>query len=226
MEMEETTVDRKKIIRQWIRIVLGLLVFSLGVHLTIKANIGLAPWDCLGMGVANHTPLNYGLAMTVMSVIILGIDLLLKERIGYGTVIDALLTGNFVQMFNDVDPLPENKNMILGIGIMLAGFVFMALGMWIYMRGEQCCGPRDSLLVGLGKRLPEVPIGIVGMMLWVTVLLAGWLLGGPVGIGTLISAFGAGLVMQVIYNLLRFEPRKVKHRDILTVTRMLVRAGQ
>jgi len=219
-------VDRKKIIRQWIRIVLGLLVFSLGVHLTIKANIGLAPWDCLGMGVANHTPLNYGLAMTVMSVIILGIDLLLKERIGYGTVIDALLTGIFVQMFNDVNPLPENKNMILGIGIMFAGFVLMAVGMWIYMRGEQCCGPRDSLLVGLGRRLPKVPIGIVGMMLWVTVLLAGWLLGGPVGIGTLISAFGEGLVMQVVYNLLHFEPRKVRHRDILTVTRMLVRAGQ
>lgn len=223
---EEMTVDRKKIIRQWIRIVLGLLVFSLGVHLTIKANIGLAPWDCLGMGVANHTPLNYGLAMTVMSVIILGIDLLLKERIGYGTVIDALLTGIFVQMFNDANPLPENKNMILGIGIMFAGFVLMAVGMWIYMRGEQCCGPRDSLLVGLGRRLPKVPIGIVGMMLWVTVLLAGWLLGGPVGIGTLISAFGEGLVMQVVYNLLHFEPRKVRHRDILTVTRMLVRAGQ
>ena len=219
-------MNRKKIIGQWIRIVLGLLVFSFGVHLTIRANIGLAPWDCLGMGIAKHTPLNYGLAMTIMAVIILAVDLLLKERIGYGTVIDALLTGNFVQMFNDMDPLPENNSMILGIGIMLAGFVFMALGMWIYMRGEQCCGPRDSLLVGLGKRLPKVPIGVVGMMLWVTVLLAGWLLGGPVGIGTLISAFGAGLVMQVIYNLLRFEPRKVKHRDILTVTRMLVRAGQ
>lgn len=223
---EEMTVDRKKIIRQWIRIVLGLLVFSLGVHLTIKANIGLAPWDCLGMGIAKHTPLNYGLAMTIMAVIILAVDLLLKERIGYGTVIDALLTGNFVQMFNDLDPLPENNSMILGIGIMLAGLVFMAVGMWIYMRGEQCCGPRDSLLVGLGKRLPKVPIGIVGMMLWVTVLLAGWLLGGPVGIGTLISAFGAGLVMQVVYNLLHFEPRKVKHLDILAVTRMLVRAGQ
>ena len=223
---EEMTVDRKKIIRQWIRIVLGLLVFSLGVHLTIKANIGLAPWDCLGMGVANHTPLNYGLAMTIMSVIILGIDLLLKERIGYGTVIDALLTGIFVQMFNDANPLPENKNMILGIGIMFAGFVLMAVGMWIYMRGEQCCGPRDSLLVGLGKRLPKVPIGIVGMMLWVTVLLAGWLLGGPVGIGTLISAFGEGLVLQVVYSLLHFEPRNVRHRDILTVTRMLVRTGQ
>ena len=217
-------MDRKKIIRQWIRIVLGLLVFAFGVHLTIKANIGLAPWDCLGMGIAKHTPLNYGLAMTVMAVTILVIDLLLKERIGYGTVIDALLTGNFVQMFNDLDTLPENNSMILGIGIMLAGFVFMALGMWIYMRGEQCCGPRDSLLVGLGKRMPKVPIGIVEIILWVVVLLAGWLLGGPIGIGTLISTFGAGLVMQVVYNLIHFEPRKVKHLDLLTVTRMLVRA--
>ena len=217
-------MDRKKIIGQWIRIVLGLLVFAFGVHLTIKANIGLAPWDCLGMGIAKHTPLNYGLAMTVMAVTILVIDLLLKERIGYGTVIDALLTGNFVQMFNDLDTLPENNSMILGIGIMLAGFVFMALGMWIYMRGEQCCGPRDSLLVGLGKRMPKVPIGIVEIILWVVVLLAGWLLGGPVSIGTLISTFGAGLVMQVVYNLIHFEPRKVKHLDLLTVTRMLVRA--
>ncbi len=219
-------MNRKKIIGQWIRIVLGLLVFSFGVHLTIRANIGLAPWDCLGMGIAKHTPLNYGLAMTIMAVIILAVDLLLKERIGYGTVIDALLTGNFVQMFNDLDPLPENNSMILGIGIMLAGLVFMAVGMWIYMRGEQCCGPRDSLLVGLGKRMPKVPIGMVGVILWATVLLAGWLLGGPVGIGTLISTFGAGLVMQVVYSLLHFEPRKVKHLDLLTVTRMLVRAEQ
>ena len=126
-----TQMNRKTIVLQWLQIVAGLLVFAFGVHLTIFANIGLAPWDCLGMGIALHTPLNYGLSMTVMAVVILGIDLLLKERIGFGTVIDALLTGNFVQMFNDLDTLPENKSMILGIGIMLAGFVFMALGMWM-----------------------------------------------------------------------------------------------
>ena len=97
---------RKRIVTEWLRIVLGLLIFAFGVHLTIFANIGLAPWDCLGMGIAKHTPLNYGLSMTLMAVIILIIDLLLKERIGFGTVIDALLTGNFVQLFNDLDPLP------------------------------------------------------------------------------------------------------------------------
>ena len=212
---------RAKVIRQWLRIVLGLLVFSFGVHMTIYANIGLAPWDCLGMGIAKHTPLNYGLSMTVMALIILCIDLLLKERIGFGTIIDALLTGNFVQMFNDLNPLAENRNVPIGILIMLGGFVFMALGMWIYMRGEQCCGPRDSLLVGLGKRVPKIPIGIVEVLLWAAVLLAGWLLGGPVGIGTLISTFGAGLVMQLVYNLLKFEPRLIRHSDVIRTIRIL-----
>ena len=214
----------KTIFKQWLQIVLGLLVFSLGVYLTVYANIGLAPWDCLGMGVAKHTPLNYGLSMTVMSVLILAIDLALKERIGYGTVIDALLTGNFVQAFNDINPLPENHSLPLGVAIMLLGFVLMSLGMWIYMRAAQGCGPRDSLLVGLGKRLRRLPIGLVQILLLAAVLLAGWLLGGPVGIGTLLSAFGAGAVMQVVYRLLRFDPRQVKHRDIVEVTRELLAA--
>ena len=212
---------RAKVFRQWLRIVFGLLVFAFGVHLTIYANIGLAPWDCLGMGIAKHTPLNYGLSMTLMALVILCIDLSLKERIGFGTIIDALLTGNFVQMFNDLNPLEENRNTLLGILIMLAGFVFMAIGMWIYMKGEQCCGPRDSLLVGLGKRLPRMPIGIVEVLLWAAVLLAGWLLGGPVGIGTLVSTFGAGLVMQAVYSLLKFEPRQVRHRSVPETVRML-----
>ena len=215
-------MDRGKIIRQWLRIVAGLLVFAFGVHLTIFANIGLAPWDCLGMGIAKHTPLNYGLAMTIMAVVILGIDLLLKERIGYGTVIDALLTGNFVQMYNDLNPFPLNDNLWVGIAVMIGGFVMMALGMWIYMKGEQCCGPRDALLVGLGRRVPKMPIGLVEILLWAAVLLAGWLLGGPVGIGTLISTFGAGLVLQCVYRIIRFEPRSIRHRDIIQVTRILV----
>ena len=132
-----------------------------------------------------------------------------------------MFTGNFVQAFNYLNKLPENRNLWLGIIIMLAGFVFMALGMWIYMSAEQCCGPRDSLLVGLGKRMPKVPIGIVEVILWAVVLLFGYILGGPIGIGTLISTFGAGLVMQFVYNIIRFEPRKLKHRDVLTVARSL-----
>ena len=214
-------VSRKTILLGWLRIVLGLLVFSFGVHLTIYANIGLAPWDCLGMGIANHTPFNYGISMTIIAVTVLIIDIILKERIGFGTVIDAFLTGNFIQAFNSLNPFPENKNTWLGIALMLVGFVFMALGMWIYMKAEQGCGPRDALMVGLGKRLPKIPIGIVEIMMLAVVLLAGYLLGGPVGIGTLISTFGAGLVMQLVYTLIKFEPRKLKHKDVVTLAKVL-----
>ncbi|MBQ3400208.1 MAG: hypothetical protein IJG61_02245, partial [Lachnospiraceae bacterium] len=210
-------MNRKTIILEWFRIAAGLAVFAFGVHLTIFANIGLAPWDCLGMGIANHTPLNYGLSMTTMSVVILLIDLLLRERIGFGTVIDALITGNLVQLYNDLNPLPLNQSLPRGVAIMLVGFVFMALGMWIYMKAGQCCGPRDSLLVGLGKRLPKIPIGLVEILLWAAVTLVGWLLGGPVGIGTLIGTFGAGAVLQLVYWLIRFEPREVRHRSVIEV---------
>ena len=215
-------MSKKTILLQWVQIVVGLLVFAFGVHLTIFANIGLAPWDCLGMGISYHTPLNYGLSMTMMAVIILLIDLCLHERIGYGTIIDALLTGNFVQMYNDLNPFPENQNLWVGIAVMLLGFVFMAFGMWIYMKAGQCCGPRDSLLVGIGKRLPKLPIGLVEILLWAAVLLIGWLLGGPVGIGTLISTFGAGAVMQLVYNIIHFEPRDIHHRNVIEVTRFLI----
>lgn len=212
---------KKTIIFGWGRIVFGLLIFALGVHLTIRANLGLAPWDCLGMGVSYHTPLNYGLAMTVMSVVILIIDVLMKEKIGFGTVIDALLTGNFVQLFNDIDPFPETENVFTGILIILAGLALMAIGQYFYMKSAQCCGPRDALLVGLGKRLHKLPIGAVQIILWATVLLIGRLLGGPVGIGTVVSTFGSGIIMQIIYSIIKFEPRTIEHQSVFDTLNQL-----
>ncbi len=216
-------MSRKSIILGWGRIVFGLFVFALGVHLTIRADLGLAPWDWLGMGISYHTPLNYGLSMTVMSVIILIIDVLMKEKIGLGTIIDALLTGNFVQLFNDLDPFPETKSVWLGIFIILAGLSLMAVGQYFYMTAAQCCGPKDALLVACGKRLKRLPIGAVQILLWGTVLLFGWLLGGPVGIGTVVSTFGSGLVMQLIYSLIHFEPRKVNHQSAIETVKQLKR---
>ena len=212
---------RKQIIAEWFRIAAGLFVFAFGVHLTIFANIGLAPWDCLGMGISLHTPLNYGISMTLIALTVLGVDLLLGEKIGFGTIIDALLTGNFVQLFNSFNPLAYNTRLWSGILIMVTGFVFIALGMAVYMKCGQGCGPRDALLVGLGKRMPGIPIGFVAVLLWSAVLLAGWLLGGPVGIGTVVSTFGAGPVMQLVYTFIRFEPRAVKHRGIAEICGLL-----
>ena len=214
-------MNRIEIFFGWLKIILGLLVFSLGVHLTIRADLGLAPWDCFGMGISRQTFLNYGLSMTAMSVIILVIDILMRERIGFGTIIDALLTGNFVQLFNDIDPFPDTANVFIGLLIIVSGLALMAAGQYFYMSSAQGCGPRDALLVGLGKRLSRLPIGAVQIILWGTVLLIGWLLGGPVGIGTIVTTFGSGLVMQIVFTAIRFEPRAVEHRSAAETVVML-----
>ena len=212
-----------KLLREWLQILLGLTLYALGVHLTIRADLGLAPWDCLDMGISNHIPLNYGLTMTALSIVILGIDALLKEKIGYGTIIDALLTGNLIQLFNTLDVLTKTESVWAGIAIIAAGLALMALGQFFYMRSGQCCGPKDALLVGIGKKLKFLPIGVVQILLWGTVLLIGWLLGSPVGIGTLVSTFGAGIVTQLVFWTLRFEPRNVQHESVIATTKRILR---
>lgn len=202
------------IVRQFLKILLGLSIYSFGVYLTIYANIGLAPWDCLAVGISRHVPLNYGGTMVAISLTAVILQLLLRESIGFATLFDALLTGNLTQLLCDISPYPENHSLWFGIAYMLFGFLFIALGMYVYMKVEQGCGPKDGLLIAIGKRLPKIPIGVVEILLWAVVTLFGWLLGGTVGIGTLISTFGAGTVMHLFYRLVNFEPRELKHKSI------------
>ncbi len=211
--------SRTRILLEFLKTAFGLAVFAFGVRLTISANIGLAPWDSLSMGISYHTPLSYGTAHIVISCIIVVIDLLIREKIGYGTLLDAFLVGLFVDFYDYLGIVPTQSGIPLGIAVMVAGLFMMSLGQYFYMSAGQCCGPRDAFLVGLGKRLPRVPIGIVNTGILSVVLTGGWLLGAPIGIGTVISTFGMGVSMQIVFRLLKFEPRSVRHQSLFEVTR-------
>ena len=213
-----------KAVCRLLRILLGLSIYSFGVYLTIYANIGLAPWDCLGMGIAKHTPLNYGSSMVLIGVSAIIVQLILREPIGFATLFDAIITGNLTQLLCDISPYPENHSLWLGSIFMLFGFLFIALGMYVYMKAEQGCGPKDGLLIAIGKRLPKIPIGVVEILLFAFVTLIGWMLGGTVGIGTLISIFGAGAVMHLFYVGISFEPRKLRHKSVVETVQNLKRS--
>ena len=197
-----------------LRTLFGLLIYSFGVYLTIAANIGLAPWDCFCMGISQHTPLNYSSSMVLVSVTAILIQLLFWEHIGFATILDALITGRLTQLFIDISPYPENHSMFLGIVLLLIGFLIIDLGIYVYMSAELGSGPKDGLMIVIGKKLPKIPIGIIGILLWSAVTLIGWLLGGSVGIGTLLSIFGAGFIMHIFYDVIEFEPRKLKHKSL------------
>ena len=153
---------------------LGLFGFGVGVYLTIQANIGVAPWDTFYLGLNGVTGISYGTISVAMSFIIIVIDLLLKERIGIGMLLDAVIVGKTVDLMNWLDLVPAQQNMIVGILVMLIGLVIMGFSQYLYMIAGLCCGPRDSLLVALGKRMPKVSIGIVSTMILVTVFILGW----------------------------------------------------
>ena len=212
---------KKQMIKEILKSAFGLFIFSIGVYLTIQANIGLAPWDCLSMGVSARVGMSYGIVHTIISIIIVLIDVLLKEKIGYGTILDALLVGNYVDLIDRIITLPDFNSLPISIVMVVVGLLIMGYGQVFYMDAAQGCGPRDSLLVALGKRFPRTPIGVVQTGMVGIALLIGWLLGGPVGIGTVISVFGLGTALQIVCKIMHFEPRDVVHKNVIETNRIL-----
>ena len=192
------------------------------VYLTVQANIGIAPWECLSMAISGKVGLSFGFVHTVSGIIILGIDLLLKEKIGFGTILDALLVGNYVDWISYFHPIPVSRNLCLSIILVIVGLFVMGFGQYFYMSAGQSCGPRDSLTIALGKRFPNHPVGLVQSVIVGVVLLIGWVLDGPIGIGTVISVFVAGTALQIVCRIMHFEPRNVKHLNLLEATKLLL----
>ena len=192
----------------------SLFVNGFGVYLTIQANLGAAPWDVLNLGLSRALGILYGNASIAVSVTILVIDILMKEPIGIAMFIDAVVVGKAVDFFNLIHAVPPCQSPAVGIPVLLCGLVILAYTQYTYMIASLGCGPRDTLLVGLSKRLPRVPIGLVSIVLLGSATLTGWLLGGPVGVGTLICAFVTGPIMQAAFRTVRFDPTRVHHQRL------------
>lgn len=212
-----------EILRNSLLAAFGLFSFGFGLYLTIQANIGVAPWDTLTIGLAQTIGTLYGNVSMVMGFVILGIDLLMGEKIGIGSLLDAVIVGKTVDLFNWLGLIKPLENMWAGIALLLTGFFIMGFSQFIYMKAGLCCGPKDSLMVGIGRRLSKMPIGAVNILITVVVLLIGWRLGGPVGIGTLIGTIAIGSMMQLAFNLVNFEPKDVVHQNILESIKVVVK---
>lgn len=201
---------------------IGLFIFGIGLYFTIQANIGVMPWDVLYIGIAEKMGVKYGTVVIILALAVIAVDLLMKEKIGMGTLIDAFLVGKTVDLCMWLDLAPAPKSVWGGIAMMLIGLFIIGLSQALYMSAGLCCGPKDALMVGLGRRITKVPIGVINIGIVCTVLIFGWLLDGPVGIGTLIGAVGMGSTMQLAFYTVKFDPVKVEHQDIVTTMKVLI----
>ena len=195
--------------------VLGLAIAGVAFYMIVKANIGLSPWDAFAMAVSYYIPITYGQAVQLVGIVVLAADLLMREKIGLGTLADVLIVGWVIDLMSLWDPMPVCGTTVEGVAVMIAALLLIGLGQFLYMRAGLSCGPRDALTGGIGRRMRKLPIGAVQCIMQGVVFVVALVMGGPIGVGTFVFAFCAGPAAQLVFNLCRFEPRDVEHEGLL-----------
>ncbi len=189
--------------RRLVQLYLGLVLFGASMALMIRSNIGLGPWDVFHQGLVEHTPLSFGTIVIVISGVVLLAWIPLRQWPGIGTVSNAVVVGLVVDGVLLVLSVPSS---LAGrIGFMLAGLVLNAIATAAYIGARFGPGPRDGLMTGLVRRTGG-SVRVVRTAIEVTVLAVGWLLGGTVGIGTVVFALGIGPLVHVLLPRLTIAP--------------------
>ncbi|MDB2693363.1 hypothetical protein N9Y34_03075 [Candidatus Pelagibacter bacterium] len=185
----EKPLNLKPKISTFFFLCLGLVLFGLGEGLLIVSFAGASPWSILAQGIALNVDLSIGIITVLISIGVLFLWLPLKQKPGIGTILNAIIIGLMIDVCTKFIPTPENylNQLILAtIAVLTVG-----LGGGIYLVANLGAGPRDGLMVGLQKKT-NLPIATVRAFLEITVMSIGWYLGGTVGVGTLLFAFGIG----------------------------------
>lgn len=175
------------------RLTVGLWLYGLSIALMIEGAVGAAPWDVFHVGAALHLPLTLGVIIILTAGLVLTAWIPLRQKPGLGTVLNTVLLGPFADL--NLVMLPTPDTLPGRYGYALAGVLVCALATALYVGAQLGPGPRDGLMTGLARRTGW-PLRRVRTGIEVSVLVSGFLLGGTVGLGTVVFAFAVGPLTQ------------------------------
>ena len=167
----------------------GLTLFGLGEGLLIVSLTGASPWSVLAQGISISVNLSIGTITLIISIAVLIMWIPLGQKPGMGTIFNALIIALMIDLCIKYVPTPSNY--IQQLALALVSVITVGIGGGIYLVSNLGAGPRDGLMIGLQK-ITNLPVAAVRATLEITVVSIGWYLGGTVGIGTLLFAFGIG----------------------------------
>ena len=193
-----------------VRLLPGLWIFGTGEACLVHSRLGNSPWTVLAEGVSKHTPLAIGTATVVISVLVMLAWIPLKQRPGIGTLANAVLIGVAIDVMLPL--LPGPGGLAARYGFVALGIVLVALGSGLYLTSQLGPGPRDGLMTGLHYRT-GLSLRLVRTLLEGSALIAGFLLGGRVGIGTVAFALLVGPGVQAAVRVLGGLERVPDVRD-------------
>ncbi len=185
-------------------LLVGLFLYGASMALVLRSVLGLIPWDVLHVGLQRHVPLSFGTVVILVSVLVLLLWVPLRQKPGLGTVCNALLIGPSADLVLAL--VPETTAPGWRILMLLAGVVLNGAATGMYIGSQFGPGPRDGLMTGLA-RVTGRSIRLVRTALEVGVVAVGWLLGGVVGLGTLLYAVAIGPLTQLFLPLFTVELR-------------------
>jgi uncharacterized protein len=196
---------------QWFFFLAGLIIMSFGIVLMIKADLGSAPWDVLHIGLYNHIGLSIGTWSIIVGFIVLGSSSLLSKSLPQiGAFLNMLLVGIFIDMYMLIPFLQTPHSLVSQIIMLIMGIVVIGYGMGIYIAADCGTGPRDSLMIAL-MNMTGIKVQWIRLVMEIVVLLVGWLLDGPIFIGTIIFCITIGHVTGLaLPQCRRFVDRVIK----------------
>ena len=192
---------------------IGLVFYAAGIVLMINANIGYAPWEVFHVGLANTIGLTIGVTSIIAGIVIVIIVTVLGEELGFGTICSMVLTGVFIDIIFYMELIPVMDNLFAGVVMLISGLFIIALGSYFYMKSAFGIGPRDNLMVVLAKKT-RLPVGLCRSVIELLVTVIGWLLGGMVWFGTIISVIAIGFFIQIVFKLFKFDVTSIKHENL------------
>lgn len=181
--------SRRDLVERLAQLLLGLFLYGVALGFMVRGGIGVAPWDVLALGLAGQTGIGYGTMTVLVSIVVLLLWIPLRQRVGLGTVLNALLVGPSADLALAVISTPAS--VWIGAPMFVFGLLLLAFATGLYIAADFGPGPRDGLMTGL-VRQTGWPVWLVRTLIEGGVLLVGFLLGGPVGVGTVLFAFGVG----------------------------------
>ena len=185
-----------------IYLVLGLSLFAIGETLLITANQGVSPWTVLAQGISFQTNLSIGITTFIVSLIVLILWYPLKQKPGLGTILNIVLISIIIDLSTPILPYP--KSFLFQIIQSIVAVFLVGLGSGFYLSANLGPGPRDGLMTGL-QNLTNQPIALIRTIIEVSAVGIGFYLGGIVGIGTLLFAFGIGPMVSLgIFIVMKF----------------------
>ncbi len=226
LNRELLTEDVKKIPG----LILAFAICGYGMVQIKVVNLGMAPWDTLDLGISDRTGIDFGKATQIVGLAIILFSIAVKIYPGIATILNMFFIGFFADIISKFNIVLVPQHYFLKIVVLFYGNIILNYGLYSYLKFESGAGPRDGLMVGLVKTT-GLDVKYIKTGIELIALIVGYLLGGTVGIGTIISTFSGGYMLDRIFRWKGFDPKIIRQRRLTDYLvsdkeRMVVKDGE